>query len=173
MNKNNPFDITVNTFLDNDGKIKVIASTGFDNLDKKMNNKEYVDLVNAHNYPSEIKVPLDAPFVDERGIIQNIWLGQCGSVTIITSKAGSIRASHWHENDWHSSYIVSGKIKYTESDINGENKKEYEFLAGTSFFSPPNRWHKMEFLEDTVFITMNGIVKNHESYIKTMHKVDL
>lgn len=134
-----------------------------------MDNKTYVSLVNAGQFPEDIKVPIDSPHKDERGTIQNLWLGGCGSVTLITTKAGSVRANHIHIDDWHGAYVVSGEIKYFEENANGEIK-EYLFKAGEMFFSPPERWHKMEFPQDTVFITMNGIIKNHENYIKTMHK---
>jgi quercetin dioxygenase-like cupin family protein len=134
-----------------------------------MDNKEYADLVNAGQFPEDIKVPLDKPFVDDRGVIQNLWLANSGSVTIITSKKDSIRAQHHHTGgDWHSAYVVSGSIKYSESEIDGSNLKEYTFNQGDMFFSPPEKWHKMEFLEDTTFITMNGIAKNHVNYEKTV-----
>ena len=129
-----------------------------------MNNKDYVTLVNAGNFPEDIKVPIDPPFSDERGDITNLWLGNSGSVTLITSKAGSKRANHHHVNDWHSSYVVSGSIIYTEADVDKSNMKEYTFKAGDQFFSPPNKWHSMYFPEDTVFVTMNGIVKDHVGY---------
>lgn len=139
-----------------------------------MDNKTYVDLVNQGKYPEDIKVPLDKPYVDHRGVIQNLWLGNCGSVTLITTKAGSKRAQHVHtidENgnaDHHACYVVSGEIKYTEGDSPTENLKVYTFKEGDMFFSPPNVWHMMEFPQDTVFITMNGICKNHLNYEKNI-----
>lgn len=136
-----------------------------------MDNKTYVSLVNAGQFPEDIKVPIDSPHEDERGTIQNLWLGGCGSVTLITTKAGSVRANHiHHENDWHSCYVVSGEIKYSEKDSKGE-LKEYLFKTGDMFFSPPERWHKMEFPQDTVFLTMNGIVKNHENYERSIERI--
>lgn len=134
-----------------------------------MDNKTYVDLVNQGKYPEDIKVPLDKPYVDKRGVIQNLWLGNCGSVTLITTKAGSVRANHTHhENDFHAAYVVSGEIKYSE-EIDGEIK-EYLFKAGDMFFSPPERWHKMEFPQDTVFLTCNGILKNHVNYERSIER---
>jgi quercetin dioxygenase-like cupin family protein len=127
-------------------------------------NKEYVDAVNEGKYPEDIRVPIDPRFVDDRGSITNMWLGNSGSTTVITSKKGSVRAQHYHEGDWHATYVVSGSIKYTESNIDGSDLKEYTFEAGQSFFSPPMKWHKMEFPSDCVFITMNGISKSHANY---------
>jgi|ERR1019366_716338 quercetin dioxygenase-like cupin family protein len=130
-----------------------------------MDNKEYVESVNAGNFPEDIKVPIDPPYSDARGDITNLWLGGSGSVTLITSKAGSVRAQHYHtKGDWHSCYVISGQIKYSESEIDGSNLKEYTFNQGEMFFSPPEKWHKMFFEVDTIFLTVNGIVKNHSNY---------
>ena len=126
-----------------------------------MNNKEYVDLVNNGQYPEDITVPLDKPFEDERGVIQNLWLGTSGSLTLITSKKGSIRAKHHHTNDWHAMYVISGKFKYTEKpDI------EKVYSVGEMVFTKPGVYHVVEFLEDSIVITINNIVKNHENYEK-------
>jgi len=134
-----------------------------------MNNKEYIDLVNQGKFPEDINVPLDSPFIDERGIIQNLWLGNCGSVTLITSKAGSIRANHVHHDDWHGVYILSGEIKYSYGDPEGEVIGR-NYKTGEMIFSPPEVWHKVEFLVDTTIITFNGIIKNHENYEKSIER---
>ncbi len=131
----------------------------------KMNNKTYAQLVNEGKFPEEIQVPIDPSFNDDRGSITNMWLGNSGSTTLITSKKGSSRASHYHTGgDFHVSYIISGSIKYIESDIDGSNRKEYMFKAGESFISKSMKWHRMDFIEDTVFVTMNGISKDHIGY---------
>jgi len=129
-----------------------------------MNNKEYGDLVNAGKYPDNIEVPLDTPFVDERGVIQNIWLAQSGSVTLITSKKGSVRAKHKHTEDFHASYVISGEIRYIEADCGAFT--DNIFGAGQMFFTRPGVYHEMHFTQDTVFITMNNMCKNHENYEK-------
>jgi len=51
-----------------------------------MKNKEYTDLVDVENYPKNPLVPLDTPFVDDRGVIQNLLNCNIGSAAIITSK---------------------------------------------------------------------------------------
>jgi quercetin dioxygenase-like cupin family protein len=127
-----------------------------------MNNKEYAETVNAGNYPSSIAVPLDPSFIDDRGAITNLWLGQSGSLTFITSKEGSVRAKHKHTNDWHATYIIAGDIKYIEGEL--ENKKEHLFKEGDMFFTKPDIYHEMHFLTDCKMITVNNIVKNHENY---------
>jgi len=129
-----------------------------------MDNKEYVDAVNSGNYPEDIKVPLDKPFVDDRGVIQNLWLGSSGSVTFIESKEGSVRARHRHTNgDWHGSFVIRGKIRYIEIDEN-DVKTETIFSDNDIFFTKPEVFHTMEFLTDTIMITINGICRNHINY---------
>lgn len=135
-------------------------------------NKEYVDLVSQGTFPEEVRVPLDFPFIDDRGIIQNLWLGGSGSITHITSKKGTNRANHYHQGDFHATYIISGEIKYTESNIDGTDKKEYAFKKGDMFMSPPMKWHRMEFLSDSEFITINGIVKSHDNYERSVVRIE-
>jgi quercetin dioxygenase-like cupin family protein len=138
-----------------------------------MNNKECGDLINDGVYPDDINVPLDTPFIDNRGIIQNLWLSQSGSVTFIESKPGAIRARHKHIGDWHSTYVISGKIKYTELENDEKTvKREVIFNPGDMFFTKPDVFHIMEFVEDTKMITINNIVKNHENYIKSIERME-
>lgn len=137
-----------------------------------MDNKEYVALVNEGKFPEDNMVPLDDPFIDSRGTIQNLWLGESKSVTLITTKKGAERASHWHQGDFHSIYIISGSIKYLERNQDGTNRQEKIIKQGEMVFTKPEVVHKVIALEDTVFITVNGIIKNAENYAKTMTKVE-
>lgn len=134
-----------------------------------MDNKTYVDKVNSGEYPNDIVIPLDKPFEDNRGIIQNLWLGNSGSVTLIKSKTGAIRAKHKHTNDFHAAYLLTGKVKYVEGEP-GEKQEEFIFKAGDMFFTRPGVYHFMEFLEDSDMLTINGIVKNHENYEKDIQR---
>lgn len=136
-----------------------------------MDNKTYVDLVNSGQYPDNIEVPLDKPFVDDRGVIQNLWLGQSGSITFIESKSGAVRAKHIHtNNDFHAVYIISGKVKYTE--IENEIQSDVIFSDGDMFFTRPEVYHEMLFITDTKMITVNGICKDHETYEKNVIRID-
>lgn len=129
-----------------------------------MNNKEYVDAVNENKYPETIKVPLDEPFKDDRGVIQNIWLGNSGSVTYISSKKGAIRARHIHTNDFHGCFMISGAVVYTEKNEVGEIIHQQTYCANEMFFTRPDVWHEMFFIQDSQMVTMNGIVKSHVNY---------
>lgn len=128
-----------------------------------MDNEEYVRLVNNGNFPKEVEIPLDKPFIDNRGIIQNLWLGRCGSITFIITNKGSERASHIHKNgDWHAIFVIDGSFLYLEGEDNKQTKKE--FKTGDLLFTRPEIYHKLIFTSDTKMITINGIVKNHGNY---------
>jgi quercetin dioxygenase-like cupin family protein len=127
-----------------------------------MNNKEYADAVNRSEFPDSIEVPIDPPFVDDRGVITNAWLGNSGSVTLITSVKGAIRARHTHTTDWHSTLIIEGQIRYIEEE-NG-NHREWIFNKGDQFFTKPGVYHEMHFLTDSVMITINNMHKDHQTY---------
>lgn len=146
-----------------------------------MDNKTYVELINNGKFPTGITVPLDNPFIDDRGTISNLWLGQSGSVTLIHSNKGSIRACHYHKNDWHACYILSGTVKYFERDLNEKesgclplqlNTIEQIFGPGSMFFTRPWVVHKMEFLTDTTMLTINNIRKDHDNYENSVVRVE-
>lgn len=132
-----------------------------------MKNKEYIEAVIAGNYPEQNYVPLDMPYVNDTGIIQNLLLDcNISSVAIITSKAGSVRSNHYHKTDWHYLYIVSGSVKYYERDVDQDGSKIEPklFRAGDMFFSPPMKVHKVEFLEDTVMMSFAKNIRDHKHH---------
>lgn len=138
-----------------------------------MTNDEYTSRVEAGNYPEDVFVPLDPPFSDARGDIQNLVLKPMTSVAVITSKKGSVRANHTHSTDWHYAYIISGKIFYFERYEGSEEIPEPQiFMAGQMFFTPPKVEHAMLFAEDTVFITMAKNVRSHESHEADLTRVE-
>lgn len=115
---------------------------------------------NFANYP---KVLIPQIFNDERGSIKNIADGRLGDVAIISSQQSSIRANHVHENDWHFSYLVSGQMRYFWKDFN----KEVQSLivkAGEMVYTPPKIPHKMQFLEESVFIAISELSRSQNNY---------
>lgn len=138
-----------------------------------MNYDIYMKLVQNGQYPESPIVPLpNAPFIDGRGTIQNLFLHRSDSITIITSKRGTARANHWH-TDWHMAYLISGQIAYYDREIGvGSIPEPVIINPGVMFFSPPNREHSMLFLEDSVFITFQNSVRTHENHENSVHRVD-
>ena len=71
-------------------------------------------------WPSKPLVDLQSPFVDQRGSIQPLVDLMMKSAVMIESKAGSLRANHYHKTDWH--YYVSGKIEYFHRKLNSSSQ---------------------------------------------------
>ena len=114
------------------------------------------------NYP---KVLVPQNFEDERGVIKNIADGKLGDVAIITSKANSVRANHVHDEDWHLSYLVSGSMKYFwKSEIEASETNSVVVKAGEMVYTPKKSPHKMQFLEDSIFIAVSQLSRVQENY---------
>ena len=139
-----------------------------------VSNREYSRLVDAGNYPEQIDVPLDAPFVNDNGKIQNLLLERFTSAAIITSVAGAVRANHYHKTDWHYSYVVAGAVQYYWRAVGShESPKSQLFPAGTMFFTPPMVEHAMFFPEASSFITFAKNVRDHEHHESDVVRVKL
>lgn len=138
-----------------------------------ISNREYTSLVSIGSWPEDRIVPLPTPFVDSRGKIQNVLLSPINSVVVIESKAGSVRANHYHKTDWHYCYVVSGKILYLERPVGSSDVPDPKVMGpGNLFFTPPMVEHAMVFTEDTVFLTLSRNVRTHEAHEEDLVRVD-
>ena len=138
-----------------------------------MNNREITAAIDKGYYPVDKLVPLDAPFIDVRGVIQNLLLTPLSSVAIITSKAGTVRSNHYHKTDWHYLYIISGSMNYYERDVEGSSDVTPLLItAGQMVFTPPMQVHKTEFLEDTVMISFAKNIRDHEHHEEDLVRVE-
>lgn len=139
-----------------------------------LTNRAYSALVDGGTYPAEVSVPLDEPFVNQNGKIQNLLLERFTSAAIITSVPGSVRANHYHKTDWHYSYVVSGSIRYFWRPVGSkERPKEQLFIAGTMFFTPPLVEHAMFFPEQSAFITFAKNIRDHAHHEEDVVRVKL
>ncbi|HEX6765122.1 MAG TPA: hypothetical protein VF103_06580, partial [Polyangiaceae bacterium] len=50
-----------------------------------LTNREFSALVDGGRFPDQIAVPLDQPFVNQNGVIQNLLLERFTSAALITS----------------------------------------------------------------------------------------
>ena len=126
------------------------------------------------SWPSEPLVNLQNPFVDKRGSIQPLVDLMMKSAVMINSKAGSLRANHYHKTDWHYCYVISGKIEYFHRDFG--SKKEAELIMvekGNMIFTPPMVEHCMKFPEDTLFLTLSRNPRDQETYEADVVRVNL
>jgi len=131
-----------------------------------MNNKEYTDLVDKEEFPLDPLVPLDAPFVNDAGTIQNLLNCHIGAVAVIHSKKDTVRSNHWHRGSWHYLYILSGEVRYYERNLDGSGLITKNYMPGDMFFTPPNKVHKTEFMSDCVMISLGKESKDHETHEK-------
>ena len=132
-----------------------------------MNNKEYSNAVDLEEYPESPLVPLDSPFIDDRGSIQNLLNTAMHGAAIITSKAGSVRSNHWHKTDWHYLYVLSGSMEYYERPTDPKASFHAEPIivkAGQMVFTPPDMIHKTVFLEDTILLSFSKRNRDHVSH---------
>lgn len=117
-----------------------------------------------------IKVTKTKPeFVDERGYISRIVNQDkypIRAVLYITSKAGTVRANHYHKKDAHYVYCLSGKFRYSEKDMRKKNPKLESVILkpGDLILSAPMVAHRMEFLEDTIFLAITTEKRKQDYY---------
>ena len=117
------------------------------------------------DWPKNPLVNLEKPFVDLRGSIQPLVDSIMKSAVMINSKAGSLRANHYHKTDWHYCYVISGKIQYYYKELNSAKMPELLIVEkGNMVFTPPLVEHCMKFPEDTLFLTLSRNPRDQETY---------
>jgi len=126
-----------------------------------------------------IKVIKTVPeFTDERGYISRL-IDQddypIRAVLYITSKAGTIRANHYHKKDAHYVYCLSGKFRYSEKNISRPKSKIESVILkpGDLVLSKPMFVHAMEFLEDTVFLAFTTERRQQDQYEEDIVRLKL
>lgn len=117
------------------------------------------------------KLPL---YVDERGKIQQIINDiPFSSVLMITSKAGSIRANHFHINDMHVCILTFGKMNYMERPVGSKEKPvKIEINPGDVFLTNKMVEHCMQFVEDSEFWCFAKLSRNQMDYEKDTVKLE-
>jgi len=119
-------------------------------------------------------VPLPDPFEDSRGRIQTLVDGGIQSVQVITSKANTVRANHFHKTDSHYMYVVSGSMKYYHRPAGDRSSPAVVTVRqGEMVYTPPLVEHAVEFPEDTVFINITGKTREQKSYEDDLVRVEL
>ena len=129
------------------------------------------------DYVSNPKIELGHKFEDERGVIESVLSfkdPQLGSVVIIDSEKDTIRANHYHKEDWHFCYVLYGSIDYYARNVDSEEKPvKTKINKGELFYSPPMIEHAMYFTEKTSFLTLSGGSRTSEDYEKDLVRVKL
>ncbi len=124
-------------------------------------------------WPAHGVIKLESPFTDVRGKIQPLVDEIMRSAVMIESKAGSIRANHYHKTDWHYCYVISGIIEYLHRPTGSNTSPEVIIVnEGEMVFTPPMVDHGMKFPVDTVFLTLSRNPRDQETYESDVVRVD-
>jgi oxalate decarboxylase/phosphoglucose isomerase-like protein (cupin superfamily) len=100
--------------------------------------------------------PLGERFGDDEHFIQNLLERPCGGVAIIRSRAGSSRSHHWHREDAHWLYCLSGEFEYLERPVGAAEEPERRIIRqGELVYTAPRVEHSTYFPVDTVLISMS------------------
>jgi len=94
-------------------------------------------------------------FEDERGRISNYELTETVNwIGLITSKAGILRANHYHPVQKQKVLLISGSYIGIYKDLSKPDRpiEEQVIKSGDLEIIPPNVAHTMIFLKDSVFI---------------------
>lgn len=119
----------------------------------------------SRQWPKEVIVRLEPPFIDPRGAIQPLVDLPMESCVLISSKKGTVRANHYHQTDWHFCYVLSGSIEYYHRPHGSDSVPEKVAIGtGQMFFTPPMVDHAMVFPEDTAFLTLGRNSRAQEVY---------
>ena len=123
---------------------------------------QFFEKIHFEGYPL-IEIP--QTFDDTRGTIINIADGKIGDVALITSNSGSVRANHFHNEDWHLCYLLSGKLHYYWKTISDTSKSQNKIIeAGQLIFTPASVAHKMEFLNKSSMIVISRSSRKKNIY---------
>ena len=126
------------------------------------------------NWPSTPLVNLGTPFVDKRGSIQPLVDLMMKSAVMIESKAGTLRANHYHKTDWHYCYVIKGKIEYFHREVDSTKKPELIIVEKENMiFTPPMVEHCMKFPLDTLFLTLSRNPRDQKTYEEDVVRTNL
>lgn len=110
-------------------------------------------------------------FVDARGSITNIAIGEFQTCSLIRSLAGTKRSKHWHTRDSHVLYVLEGEMEYFERELDGEYPKEPIIVhQGEAIYTAPMVVHQTFFSVNTVLLSMSRLPRDHESHEKDINR---
>ena len=128
-------------------------------------------------WPTDARIDLEKPYVDERGEIQHLVNFPMKNLSMIFSKKGAVRSNHSHFTDWHYMYTVYGEYEYHYRPYGSDEPLKIEiFKEGEMVFTPPNEEHACLFTEDTLLVVASrnprGDQVTYESDVVRMQLID-
>ena len=105
------------------------------------------------------------PFTDQRGEIFNLLDLAIGSVSLITSVTGAVRANHYHKTDWHYCWMQKGAMDYYYRPVDAKTPAKYlRVEEGQMVYTPPMEEHAMVFTSDAVMWCFAGNPRTSKDY---------
>lgn len=122
-----------------------------------------------------MKCDISPPFVDARGSIQNLFssfvetdpvgITTIGNVALIKSRRGAVRSNHWHKEDWHYLYVLSGQMLYFERAVGEKRIPVGEWVSeGRMIYTPANKEHAVLFLADSEILSLARNPQTHDEH---------
>ena len=112
-------------------------------------------------------------FVDARGSITNIAIGEFATVSLIRSLAKTFRSKHYHTHDAHVLYVLEGEMHIWERDLDGNYDAEpRKVQQGEAVYTGPLRVHQTYFPVNTTLISMSKKPRDHESHEADVVRVE-
>jgi len=119
----------------------------------------------SHDFVEYPIIDIPQKFVDDRGLIFNLADGIIGDVSLIKSTPNSIRGNHYHVNDWHLCYIISGSCEYLwNENLTNSLINKLTVNANQMIFTPSMTAHRLVFHEPTSFITISKLSRIKSNY---------
>jgi uncharacterized RmlC-like cupin family protein len=123
------------------------------------------------DYPSR-SVALKVNHQSEQGYIVNLREGVSNGVAIIESNAGAVRSNHYHKEDAHTLYLVSGALLYFERPVGKTTIGEPIIITpGQMFYTGPMVEHAIVFLYDSTMISVSARQRDHKSHEEDVVRV--
>ena len=112
-------------------------------------------------------------FSEELGQIKNIVEHPVGGVGTIYSKAGSTRARHYHKEDWHYLYVLTGEFYYYSRSVGDKTLPPPMVIReGHIVFTPPMREHLLVFVKDTMLLSLSRFGREHQQHESDVVRVE-
>lgn len=92
---------------------------------------------------------------------------------MLWSRRGSVRAQHYHKEDSHHLFVLSGAVDYFERPIGSKETPEpVRYVENQMFFTPAMVEHAMRFVEDTVMISVSRRPRDPVSHESDVVRVE-
>jgi len=115
-------------------------------------------------------------FEDERGVLSWIFTVEKNitSILYISSKAGAIRANHYHKKDIHYTYLISGEFEYSEKGLSENDQVDTKTVdPGMLVKTEANTIHAMKFIKDSSMVVFTSETRDQTAYEKDTVRVKL